>query len=473
MPFRIGGMYSGLDTDALVKEMTAAYSTKRDSIQKQQTALEWKQEKWKKMNSDIYNFYSATLSSIRFDNSNSYNITYSNDKSISISNPNKNNTGTYTLEVDSLAQSGFLTGKQLNKEITKDTKISGILKHPIAGSTISINNTTIEITEDMTVGQLAEEIAKVSNVYANYDDKNNRFFINSTKSGSEYDFEIAGDDEILDALGLANDGESRVKGKDARLKFNGVTYTSNSNNFNINGIGIEAKTISTEPINITISPNATSSDHIRNFIKSYNELLETMQTSYNKPSAKTYMPLTDKEKEAMSDNEIEKWEDAGKENSLSKDSSLGEVINLFKTVATKSYDINGKKISLASIGITTGSYFTTEENKRGLLEINENKFQKAFSEDPDMVNKLIKEVGADLYNKLGQNSKSSSLRSVYKFYNDKELIKQEEEYKKKLDEWDDKISKMEDKYYKQFSLMETALAKMQSRSDALANMFGF
>ena len=84
MAIRIGGMYSGLDTDALVKEMTSAYSTKKDSIQKQQDALEWKKEQWDNLNKDIYSFYATTLSNMRFDDSNAYDVTYSNDKIVCV-----------------------------------------------------------------------------------------------------------------------------------------------------------------------------------------------------------------------------------------------------------------------------------------------------------------------------------------------------------------------------------------------------
>ena len=62
MAIRIGGMYSGLDTDAMVKELVSAYSTKKDSIQKQKDALEWKQESWDTLNKDIYDFYASSLS---------------------------------------------------------------------------------------------------------------------------------------------------------------------------------------------------------------------------------------------------------------------------------------------------------------------------------------------------------------------------------------------------------------------------
>ena len=185
------------------------------------------------------------------------------------------------------------------------------------------------------------------------------------------------------------------------------------------------------------------------------------------------MPLSDQEKEVMTDKQIEKWEQTGKENILSKDSALNTVINLLKDFTAKEYNIDGEKISLASIGISTSSYFTTTAEKRGSLEIDEEKLQNALNSDPEKVNKLIKAVGKDLYDKLSQNSKSNSSRSVYSFYNDKEMMKQIEEYKKKVDSWDEKVKKMEDKYYKQFSIMETTLSKLSNSSSYLSNLFNF
>ena len=475
MAIRIGGMYSGLDTDAMVKELTSAYSTKKDSIQKQKEALEWKQEQWNTFNKDIYDFYASSLSNIRFDNTDAYDVTYSDDKIVSIGNPSKENIGTYTLKVENLAQSGFLTGRELDKTVTNDTQISALIEHPHAGSKISVNNTVIDITEDMTVGQLAAKIAEISNTHASYDSTNHRFFVSATKPGGDYDFNIKAEDEggkeVLKALGIDNGGESRIFGKDAKIEFNGISYTSTDNNFNIRGINIKANSISSSPINVTIGTSKKSTKYISDFVGSYNELLEKLQTSYNKTSSKTYMPLSESEKEIMTDREIEKWEKTGKENILSKDESLRKIIDLLKGFTSKTYTIDGEQLSLASIGISTTSYFTTSADKRGTLEIDEKKLQEELEKNPDKVNKLIKAIGTDLYEKLTQDSKSSSTRSIYTFYNDKEMKKQLENYKKKLDDWDKKITKMENKYYKQFSAMESALSKISNTSSYLTSLF--
>lgn len=477
MSIRITGLYSGLDTDSMVKDLTSAYSTKKDNIQKQQTSLEWKKEQWEELNKDIYTFYTDSLSYGRYGN-NTYEVTYEDNKVVSINNPNKNNVGVHNFQVQELAQSGYLTGKQLDKTITEKNQIKDLLKRPHVGGKITVNGKVIEVTEDMTVGDLAVKIAEAGKIHANFDDINHRMYLSSLQTGKDNDFTLTSKnsegEEILKALGLTGEGATRIEGKDAILKFNGVTYINNTNNFNINGLSIEAKSTSPNPVTVSINKsNNLIMDTVTKFVDSYNELLEKMQTLYNKKSSKTYAPLSDKEKEALTEKEIEKWEKTGKENILSKDNSLRTIINLFKDSTLKTYNINGEKLSLASIGLSTGSYFSTGENKRGTLEINKDKLEKAINDDPEKVIQLIKAVSSDLYDKLDKNSKSSSLKSVYKFYNDKELNNKIKDYDKKIKEWEEKTKKMEEKYYKQFSNMETMLSKIQSNSSYLTNLFNF
>ena len=45
------------------------------------------------------------------------------------------------------------------------------------------------------------------------------------------------------------------------------------------------------------------------FFKEYNEVLKAMEEGYNAPSAGSYEPLTDEEQEALTDKQIEKWQE--------------------------------------------------------------------------------------------------------------------------------------------------------------------
>jgi flagellar hook-associated protein 2 len=52
------------------------------------------------------------------------------------------------------------------------------------------------------------------------------------------------------------------------------------------------------------------------------------------------------------------------------------------------------------------------------------------------------------------------------------MDKEQTDYKKRISVLEGKLTDMENKYYKQFSAMETALAKLQSQSSSLAGMLG-
>ena len=52
MPLRMTGLISGLDTDAVVKELMSAQSLKKTKIEKKKTKEEWKQDKWKQFHYD-------------------------------------------------------------------------------------------------------------------------------------------------------------------------------------------------------------------------------------------------------------------------------------------------------------------------------------------------------------------------------------------------------------------------------------
>ena len=108
---RMTGMYSGMDTESIVTQLVSVKSKKVESIKKEQTKLEWKQNVWQDLNSKIYSLYSGTLSKLRLTGAYSKKSTVSSDttKATVIASDNAVN-GTQTLKVNKLAKSGYLTG---------------------------------------------------------------------------------------------------------------------------------------------------------------------------------------------------------------------------------------------------------------------------------------------------------------------------------------------------------------------------
>ena len=62
MPIRMSGMISGLDTDAIIKELVSAQSAKKTTLEQNQEKLKWKKEKWEDLNTKIYALYTEKLS---------------------------------------------------------------------------------------------------------------------------------------------------------------------------------------------------------------------------------------------------------------------------------------------------------------------------------------------------------------------------------------------------------------------------
>lgn len=541
---RMTGMYSGMDTESIVSQLVKAKSTKVTNLKNEQKKLEWKQTAWQGLNSKIYNMYSKTLSNLRLTSAYSKKSTVSSDstKATVVASEGAVN-GTQTLKVNKLAKSGYLTGAKLDgktttttgtdgKDVTKvvnwettdklseiDSNLTGKTISITTGSGTDAKTTDIEITADMTINDLVAKF-KDAGVNASFDTTNQRFFINSTGTGSAKNFTLTSDDSTaLASLGLdpnttytdingSKNSCVKIEGQDAEIVLNGATFTSDSNTFSINGLTINTLGVTDEEISIV-----TSTDYdgiyntIKDFLTEYNDLINEMDKLYNADSARKYDMLTDDEKESMTDDEVEQWEDKIKSALLRKDNSLYNVMNtLTSTMMEGFYENNlsdkekknmssseitawykengGKKHYLSDYGIGTLSYFEAQDNEHHAYHINgdaddeftstkEDKLKAAIAEDPEGTANFFATLCKTLYSKLDETmSESTDYSSIYKVYNDKQLKKDYNDYTTKISDAEDELNDYEDRWYNKFSKMEVALSKLQSQTSSISSMLG-
>lgn len=281
-----------------------------------------------------------------------------------------------------------------------------------------------------------------------------------------------------------NTKAKKVEGEDAEIWLNGVQYTGSSSTFTINNLTIEAlATTGNDEISITTSTDTQGIyDKVKDFLTEYNNIINEMTKLYNADSSKGYDPLTDDEKDSMSDKEIEKWETKIKDSLLRNDTTLSGVMSAMTTAMSQAVEINGKKYSLSSFGIHTLGYLNAADNEQNAYHIdgdeddtntsgNADKLMTAISEDPDTVMQFMQQVTTNLYNAIGDKMKSTTLSSAFTIYNDKQMATQYTDYTKLIKEWETKISDKEDYYYKKFSSMESALAKLNSTQSSLSGYF--
>ena len=273
---------------------------------------------------------------------------------------------------------------------------------------------------------------------------------------------------------------------DAEIELNGATYTSTSNSFNINGLTLTVNSTTAPGEEVTITTQDDTDgiyDMIKNFFKEYNTMINQMDKLYNADSAKGYEPLTDEEKEAMSDSAIEEWENKIKESILRKDSSLGTISSTLKTLMMEPVEVDGKKMYLSSFGIGTLNYFTAPENEKNAYHIdgdsddaetsgNADKLKTMIANDPDTVVKFFTGLANKVFDEVGKVMEGDEYSSMYSVYDDKKMQEEYDDYTVKIKELEKKLADYEDKWYAKFAAMETALAKMQSNASAVTSLLG-
>ena len=304
----------------------------------------------------------------------------------------------------------------------------------------------------------------------------------------------SGDGTELQKLGLDNitganvsetsagQGMVVIAAEDSEIELNGATLTGSSTTMEVNGLTLNLTGTTTEAVTLSVSNDTQGVyDMIKEFVNQYNSILADLNKYYNASSARGYDPLTDEQKDSMSDSEIEKWETKIKDSLLRRDTTLEGLISTMRSTmtATSITASNGKTYSLANLGITTGKDY----KEYGLLHIkgdeddtdyadSTNTLMELLNEDPSVVTEVLSGITTKLYNNLQKKMSSTSLSSALTFYNDKEINKQLSQYDKDIAKWESKLADMEDRYYKQFTAMEKALASLQSQQSSLAGYLG-
>ncbi len=507
MAIRMTGMMSGLDTESIIQELVAAKSKKVDVQRKAQTKLEWKQDAWKELNTKLKNFQQKYLSNMRFSDAYTKKVTkVSNSNAVSVITGENAVNGVQTLKVEKLAKNAYLTGEEMKKDrdgkkltaLSKVADIDGFTLNDGDTATIELKigkdsnaaPVQINITKDTTISDVLNALKK-EGLNASFDEKWQRFSISSKESGADNDFTITATgnkgDKALEALGITDEAlKNKIDGEDAVIWLNGAKYEHSNNSFEINGLTITALAANPdEEITITTEQDTDGIyDMVKNFLKEYNELVNEMSKLYNADSAKGYEPLTDDEKAAMSDKEVEKWETKIKDSILRRDENISSVSSGLREVMSAGIDVDGKTMHLFDFGIDMLSYFEAPENERYAYHIDgdaddgytmnkDDKLKSMIKNDPDTVISFFTKLSQNLYGKMTDMSKSvDGYRSFGSFYDDKKMKSDYDDYKTKIAELEAKVNAYEDKWYKKFSKMETALAKMQSNASAVTGLLG-
>jgi flagellar hook-associated protein 2 len=205
----------------------------------------------------------------------------------------------------------------------------------------TINGQSFSFSYKTTLDEIIAEINgnTAAGVSVFYDEYNDQLFITATQAGN-YN-ESGSEIQITDTTGvlskLFNINEANEKsGEDAEVVINGVLTKRKSNTFDMNGVTFTLNGEGRATISVNADTSAIS-EQVEEFVDKYNEILASLYEKVNekRPTSGSkysyYLPLTDDQKKAMTEDQIKSWEEQAKKGLLRGDSILKSAINSIRS----------------------------------------------------------------------------------------------------------------------------------------------
>lgn len=398
-----------------------------------------------------------------------------------------------TASVDSGMAFANLDGKEVYNGLAKaDTKLSlmGLDQTEITftkadGTTFSVTADASDTTESFRVKmENAVQTAAGSGAGVEFDEQRGAYRIfgvdipmSMQVSGDEK--KLFGTDEKVEVGATAAVAMDQKNGENAVAYINGTRIERSSNEFTVDGLTFELKDVTNDAGTIEVSRNVDQIyDGITKFVEEYNKIVDALNEQLDaKTNYKDYPPLTEEQKQSMSDREVELWEEKAKEGLLHSDSSVQNVLSsLRSTLYTKPEG----GFALYDLGITT-SYFSGKDK----LQIEKPEtLRQRISENPEAVQRLFTDTEKGLSTLLkgaldnatrtdptnpgilvrqaGATGRTDTFSNIYREMKDLD---------ERLSDLDRTYKSEYNRYWKQFNSMEQLIQQMNSQSAWLSQQF--
>ncbi len=421
----------------------------------------------------------------------------------------------FSSDANILGNLGFETGDASFVKTSETLESAfGIAAGPVAVEINGVTDFGIESTD--TVKEMMDKINNSdAGVTISYSSLSGKFELTANDTGAINKIGFGGSNTFLNdnlkintsAVDTPNDGYNLDDGyeaaTDAQFTLDGVTTSRSSNNFTIDGLTYTLNSthdVADGPIDISLSRNTEElKENIGGFVEKFNEIIKTVNESLNEKRNYDFKPLTDEQRESMSEDDIELWNEKAKSGILRGSNELQTFANNLRRLVYE--PVEGVDITLRDIGITT----STNYKDNGKLVVDEAKLESALQNNFDKVVDLFtktSEIGyEDTANRSQRYNESGFSNRLYDLVQDNvrntrdangkrgvliekagfegELSDLQNTIQTRIGGFDDRISDMldylnsrEEYYYQMFARMESALAEMDSQGQWLQSQLG-
>lgn len=504
MAIRIGGLASGMDTDTLVSDLMKAERIPLDKLTQKKQVLEWQRDDYRSMNTllsdfDKYIFDNMTLQKDFLKKT----VTSSmSDAVTATANTSSANVST-SINVTQLATSAnWISGTSSYTAPTADTEI----ELQVTNGDGTIKDVKMTIKAGATLDDVLKQFSSNKDLGVTAFSEAGKVVMTKNDTGSNASIKLMDVDAeaLFTSLGFTFDGGTKnlnvtSAGKDAEFDINGLATSRSSNSFTINNVTYTLNDVTNgKTAKISVGNDIDNMvDKVVQFVNKYNEMIEKINGEINETRYRDYQPLSDVEKEAMSESQIELWEDKAKSGLLKNDSILSGALTKMRSALYTPYTGTGSNSDynqLAQIGITTSSNY----RDNGKLSIDETKLREAIEKDPNAVFQLfsgatkVTTTAADgttatknstVTSELGITNRlrtiiSDTVKNIEKKAGKATSTNQQfsigrniVDLNTQIDRFEDRLVQTENRYWRQFTAMEKAIQQANSQSTYLMQQF--
>lgn len=500
MVMRVGGLATGMDIESIVNKLMEAERMPLVRLTQDRQMLEWKRDAFRDINKALLELDNMILDMKLSKTYFTKKVTSSNESAVTAQAATSALEGSFSIKVEQLATTAInVSTEEVNiDDINKSLKDLGFDLDSDEFTFITYNEDgsseyhSININENDTINDVLNKIYEKSNkrVRAFYDSQSQKFVFETTRTGKynpdgpEIDFDEDNTlfTEVFKLKAVKANGPNDIGekgGENAKFVYNnGLVIESKDNRYTLNGVTFEFHNTTTENVRINVSNDV---DHafnaIMNFVNKYNEVVEKLHGSQQEQVYRDYKPLTDEQKEEMTEKQIEQWEERAKSGILRGEAAITSGLFAMRQSWYAKVDTGDVYTSLSQIGITTSNRYL----EGGKLEVDEDKLRQALRENPEAVHKLF------------SNSESSEKRGIINRLEDavESTMKKIEERAgkgthtleqytlgRRLKDLNERISafearliRIENRYWNQFTAMEKAIQRMNEQHSYLFSQF--
>ncbi|GIN12013.1 hypothetical protein J26TS2_18800 [Shouchella clausii] len=350
-------------------------------------------------------------------------------------------------------------------------------------ATIAANGEKVESSfffkESDTIGTVVTKLQNAdAKVNAFFDEYSGALVVTRKETGH---FGEAGQNELMFSGALFEQGlglnDNVQAGKNAQFTVNGIETERTSNTFTLSGMTITLKDTSTQAVTLSAATDVDSIvETIKSFVDEYNALVDHMNGKLNEKYYRDYAPLTDAERDELSESEAKRWEEKAQSGLLRSDPLLQSALTNMRQTLYEPVDTGGAFTHLSQIGITT----TDNYRDGGKLEIDEDKLRAAIEEDADSVYAIF--AGTDNSPGMAQTLRtnlSDSMSALARraggsegYYEEHQftLGKQTKDLTNRIANFERRLEQKEARYWRQFTAMEKAMQMANAQSESLYNL---